>query len=55
VEDYDGGQVVGVDLHRRRSVLVRMTEDGRRLGMARITNRTVSQPALRAEPAGVTR
>ncbi len=37
-EDYDGRQVVGVDLHRRRSVLVRMTEDGRRLGTARITN-----------------
>jgi hypothetical protein len=26
VEDYDGRQVVGMDLHRRRSVLVRMTE-----------------------------
>jgi transposase len=25
---YDGRQVVGMDLHRRRSVLVRMTEDG---------------------------
>jgi transposase len=35
---YDGRQVVGMDLHRRRSVLVRMTEDGRRLGSARITN-----------------
>jgi transposase len=35
---YDGRQIVGMDLHRRRSVLVRMTEDGRRLGMARITN-----------------
>jgi transposase len=35
---YDGRQVVGMDLHRRRSVLVRMAEDGRRLGMARITN-----------------
>ena len=35
---YDGRQVVGVDLHRRRSVLVRMTEDGRRRGVARITN-----------------
>jgi hypothetical protein len=37
VEDYDGRQVVGMDLHRRRSVLVRMTGDGRRLGTARIT------------------
>ena len=35
---YDGRQVVGMDLHRRRSVLVRMTEDGRRLGAVRITN-----------------
>src|SRR6266480_5024290 len=35
---YDGRQVVGMDLHRRRSVLVRMTEDGRRLGTARITD-----------------
>src|SRR5258706_3274267 len=40
-----------MDLHRRRSVLVRMTEDGRRLGMARITN---SPAELRAQiaPAG---
>ena len=35
---YGGRQIVGMDLHRRRSVLVRMTEDGRRLGMARITS-----------------
>src|SRR5438874_4696074 len=48
VEDYDGRQVVGMDLHRRRSVLVRMTEDGRRLGTAKITN---SQAALRREIA----
>jgi transposase len=38
MEAYDGRQVVGMDLHRRRSVLVRMTEDGRKLGTARITN-----------------
>ena len=47
-EAYDGRQVVGMDLHRRRSVLVRMTEDGRRLDTARITN---SPAALRAEIA----
>jgi len=35
---YDGPQIVGMDLHRRRSVLVRMTGDGRRLGTVRITN-----------------
>ena len=45
---YDGRQIVGMDLHRRRSVLVRMTEDGRRLGMARITN---SPQELRREIA----
>src|ERR1700751_1450585 len=35
---YDGRQGVGMDLHRRRSVLVRMTADGRKLETARITN-----------------
>jgi transposase len=45
---YDGRQVVGMDLHRRRSVLVRMTEDGRRLGTARIAN---SPAELRREIA----
>jgi transposase len=45
---YDGRQVVGMDLHRRRSVLVRMTEDGRRLATARITN---SPDELRREIA----
>ena len=45
---YDGRQVVGMDLHRRRSVLVRMTEDGRRLGTAKITN---SPQELRRELA----
>ena len=33
-EEYAGRQVVGMDLHRHRSVLVRMTEDGRELGTA---------------------
>jgi transposase len=32
VEEYDGRQYVGIDLHRRRSVIVRMTPDGQRLG-----------------------
>jgi transposase len=43
-EAYDGRQVVGMDLHRHRSVLVRMTEDGRKLETARIDN---SPAALR--------
>ena len=38
MEGYDGPQIVGMDLHRKRSVLVRMTEDGGRLGTAKITN-----------------
>ena len=47
-EAYDGRQVVGMDLHRRRSVIVRMTEDGRKLETVRITN---SPAALRREIA----
>jgi hypothetical protein len=45
---YDGRQIVGMDLHRRRSVLVRMTQDGRRLGTSKITN---SPQELRKEIA----
>jgi hypothetical protein len=37
MEAYGGPQIVGMDLHRRRGVLVRMTADGRRLGTSRIT------------------
>jgi transposase len=37
-EAYDGRQVVGMDLHRQRTVIVRMTEDGRKLETVRITN-----------------
>ena len=47
-EAYDGRQVVGMDLHRRRSVLVRMTADGKKLETARITN---SAAELRREIA----
>ncbi|MGD9531548.1 MAG: IS110 family transposase [Dehalococcoidia bacterium] len=35
---YEGKQFVGMDLHRRRSVLVRMTETGERLETVRISN-----------------
>jgi transposase len=39
VEEYDGKQFVGIDLHKRRSVIVRMTPEGERLGAAvRIDN-----------------
>ena len=37
-EAYAGRQIVGMDLHRRRSVLVRMTETGEQLETVRITN-----------------
>jgi len=37
-ESYEGRQIVGMDLHRRRSVLVRMTEAGERLETVRIVN-----------------
>jgi transposase len=43
-EAYDGRQVVGMDLHRRRSVLVRMSMGGRKLETVRIGN---SPAALR--------
>jgi hypothetical protein len=32
VDEYDGRQFVGIDLLRRRSVIVRMTPDGQRIG-----------------------
>jgi transposase len=35
---YEGRQFVGMDLHRRRSVLVRMTETGEQLETVRISN-----------------
>ena len=37
-EQYAGRQIVGMDLHRRRSVLVRMTETGETLETVRISN-----------------
>ena len=48
MEEYDGRQFVGMDLHRHRSVLVRMSAEGTRLGVARIANSAV---ALRREIA----
>lgn len=38
MSEYDGTQFVGIDLHRRRSVLVRMTQAGERLETVRISN-----------------
>jgi transposase len=39
---YDGRQIVGIDLHRRRSVIVRMSEGGERLATVRIDNDPVA-------------
>jgi transposase len=38
MEGYDGPQFVGVDLHRRRTVLVRTTDAGEPLEQIRISN-----------------
>ena len=55
-EDYDGRQYVGMDLHRRRSVLVRMTEAGQSLETVRIVNdceqlAAVMHKVLQTDPA----
>lgn len=38
MDEYDGKQVVGIDLHRRRTVIVRMTRAGQPLDTVRIDN-----------------
>ena len=38
MSEYDGRQFVGIDLHRRRTVIVRHTEAGEQLDCVRITN-----------------
>ena len=40
--EYDGRQVVGIDLHRRRSVIVRMSQAGEKLSTVRIDNDPVA-------------
>ena len=40
--EYDGRQYVGIDLHRRRSVIVRMTTDGEQLSWVRMDNDPVA-------------
>jgi transposase len=50
VDEYAGRQYVGVDLHRRRSVIVRMTPEGNRLGpTVRIDNDPFTLAQLVAE------
>jgi hypothetical protein len=38
MDEYDGKQFVGIDLHRRRSVIVRQSESGEQLSAVRIVN-----------------
>lgn len=49
--EYVGQQFVGIDLHRRRSVIVRQTESGEELSAARIYNDPVAL-GLEIEQAG---
>ncbi|MGB8021438.1 MAG: hypothetical protein WCF04_09450 [Candidatus Nanopelagicales bacterium] len=49
MEQYASTQFVGIDLHRRRSVVVRMDESGQVLEVARIVN-DVDRLVRRAQP-----
>ncbi|MFF4050414.1 transposase [Streptomyces chartreusis] len=51
MSEYDGHQYVGIDLHRRRSVIVRQTADGTQLSAVRIANDPVAL-GLQIEQAG---
>jgi hypothetical protein len=42
MNEYDGKQFVGIDLHRQRSVIVRQTDTGERLAAVRIVNDPVA-------------
>lgn len=42
MDEYDGRQFVGIDLHRQRSVIVRQTESGEQLSAVRIVNDPVA-------------
>jgi hypothetical protein len=50
-ESYEGRQILGMDLNRRRSVLVRMTEAGERLEAVRISNDPEHLAAVMARAA----
>jgi transposase len=51
MDEYDGRQFVGIDLHRQRSVIVRQTEAGEQLSAVRIVNDPVTLQ-LELERAG---
>src|SRR6267143_2044133 len=54
MDEYDGRQFVGIDLHRQRSVIVRQTESGEQLSAVRIVNDPVALK-LQLEEAGADR
>ena len=52
MNEYDGKQFVGIDLHRQRSVIVRQSESGEQLSAVRIAQRSGRvAAAARATPA----
>src|SRR3954462_11555079 len=51
MNEYDGRQFVGIDLHRRRSVIVRQSESGEQLSAVRVINDPVAL-GLEIERAG---
>src|SRR5574340_1541246 len=51
MDEYDGLQFVGIDLHRQRSVIVRQSAEGEQLDAVRIVNDPMSL-ALQLEKAG---
>src|SRR5829696_702752 len=51
MDEYDGRQFVGIDLHRQRSVIVRQSESGEQLSAVRIVNDPVALE-LQLEDAG---
>ena len=51
MDEYDGRQFVGIDLHRQRSVIVRQSESGEQLSAVRIVNDPVAWE-LQLEQAG---
>jgi transposase len=51
MNEYDGRQFVGIDLHRQRSVIVRQSESGEQLSAVRIVNDPVALH-LQLEDAG---
>jgi len=51
MDEYDGRQFVGIDLHRRRSVIVRKSESGEPLSAVPIVNDPVAL-GLALEQAG---